>query len=335
MDRSDDSSDRVRDPGTSAATNINSSLKSHHRTADGPSSTQQHPASPSTSSSSTASSTSIHNPTSTSDSSTTRRDRPTPYAQTYSDLVAEGNAIASGMASSRRQQQQGDDESAPIIQNARNSGGNYNSISPSTTTSARTTGAETAGTRHNGAPGEVERVRENQQREAAEREAAEQERREKGRWRAWVEKYGSVELENKGSVARDHLALERTFLAWLRTSLAFASIGIAVTQLFRLNTSLSPRSPATSPSTSSFSPTAHSHSRLRSVGKPLGATFIGISVLILFIGFHRYFEAQHYVIRGKFPASRGSIILVTGVAGALIVGSFVVVLAVGTAGFEN
>lgn len=57
-------------------------------------------------------------------------------------------------------------------------------------------------------------------------------------------------------------------------------------------------------------------------------------MLILLIGFHRYFEAQHYVIRGKFPASRGSILLVTGVAGALILSSFVVILAVGTGKFE-
>ncbi|RYF69560.1 MAG: DUF202 domain-containing protein, partial [Comamonadaceae bacterium] len=36
--------------------------------------------------------------------------------------------------------------------------------------------------------------------------------------------------------------------------------------------------------------------KLRHLGKPLGATFIGISIVMLFIGFHRYFEAQHYAI---------------------------------------
>ena len=38
----------------------------------------------------------------------------------------------------------------------------------------------------------------------------------------WVE----LRLENSGSVARDHLASERTFLAYMRTSLAIASSGV-------------------------------------------------------------------------------------------------------------
>lgn len=132
-------------------------------------------------------------------------------------------------------------------------------------------------------------------------------------------------------------SIERTFLAWLRTSLSFASIGIAITQLFRLNTSLEKthqrhESDAPSePNVQVVSPQAH----LRHLGKPLGATFIGISIVMLLIGFHRYFEAQHYVIRGKFPASRGSIVVVSVIAGALILSSLIVILVTAPGAFES
>ncbi|KAI2618513.1 hypothetical protein GGR54DRAFT_159417 [Hypoxylon sp. NC1633] len=136
------------------------------------------------------------------------------------------------------------------------------------------------------------------------------------REKSWLKHYfagiWSIELENKGSVARDHLALERTFLAWLRTSLSFASIGIAITQLFRLNTSIGPEDPR--------------FQTIRHIGKPLGATFIGISILILLLGYRRYHQGQQWVIKGKFPASRGTIIIVSLVACALIVVSLFVIL---------
>lgn len=113
--------------------------------------------------------------------------------------------------------------------------------------------------------------------------------------------------------------IERTFLAWLRTSLSFASIGIAITQLFRLNISIN---------AGDNQPT-ESQLRLRHIGRPLGATFLGVGIITLIIGFRRYFESQHYVIQGKFPASRGSIVLIAFCSGALIVASFAVILVIG------
>lgn len=180
-------------------------------------------------------------------------------------------------------------------------------------------------------------------------------------YRRMAEKYGTIELENKGSVARDHLALERTFLAWLRTSLSFASIGIAITQLFRLNTTIA-KDDKRSSSSSSSDPSLHQDvvdpldqsllnlltnpqaqaaipaktaQHLRHLGKPLGATFLGVAILVLFIGFHRYFESQHWIIRGKFPASRVSVAAVGLITAALVVGCLIVVLVVSGGSVES
>ncbi|KAF3015606.1 hypothetical protein G7054_g11033 [Neopestalotiopsis clavispora] len=148
------------------------------------------------------------------------------------------------------------------------------------------------------------------------RDAGAHDESEKQGWGDYFSGLWSIELENKGSVARDHLALERTFLAWLRTSLAFASIGIAVTQLFRLNTSLS-----NAPDDGSF------HT-IRQLGKPLGAAFLAISILVLFLGYQRYVQSQQWVMKGKFPASRGTIVIVSLIALALMVVSLIVVVVI-------
>ncbi|KAG0294454.1 hypothetical protein BGZ97_005086, partial [Linnemannia gamsii] len=102
----------------------------------------------------------------------------------------------------------------------------------------------------------------------------------------------SLTLENKGSIARDHLANERTYLAWLRTSLSLITVGVAVTQLFRLQTN----------------DPGHSNQLLRvsEMGRPLGGSFIALGVLFLWLGTSRYFHNQSVLSYGQFPASRGS-----------------------------
>ncbi|PWZ02515.1 hypothetical protein BCV70DRAFT_214069 [Testicularia cyperi] len=133
----------------------------------------------------------------------------------------------------------------------------------------------------------------------------------------------SLELLNEGSVARDHLASERTFLAWLRTSLSLVSIGIAITQLFQIPSIVGDGTKSETGSSGSgylsfqdqdqdllselTQPERRDSQRTTNIaklGKPLGGSFIVLGILVLLLGCYRYFSVQSHLVKGKFNPAR-------------------------------
>ena len=82
-------------------------------------------------------------------------------------------------------------------------------------------------------------------------------------------------LQNKGSVARDHLASERTFLSYVRTSLGMASAGVALVQLFTM---------ADLVSKSTGVPLPAVNRKLQKFAAPLGLSAVAMSLIVLIIG---------------------------------------------------
>ncbi|KAF9951032.1 hypothetical protein BGZ72_007348 [Mortierella alpina] len=128
----------------------------------------------------------------------------------------------------------------------------------------------------------------------------------------------SLTLENKGSIARDHLANERTYLAWLRSSLSLITVGVAITQLFRLQNMNSSLGSPTEPTPELI--------KVSELGRPLGGSFIALGILFLWLGTSRYFHNQSVLSYGQFPASRGSVILATVTVMAVLLACFILVI---------
>ena len=66
--------------------------------------------------------------------------------------------------------------------------------------------------------------------------------------------------------------------------------------------------------------------RLGDLASSLGATFLGVSILVLILGYYRFVQVQRWLMRGKFPASRGAVIMTALVAFGLSVATLAVVL---------
>ncbi|KAK7689871.1 hypothetical protein QCA50_006510 [Cerrena zonata] len=100
----------------------------------------------------------------------------------------------------------------------------------------------------------------------------------------WDKCNPSLTLQNSGSVARDHLASERTFLAYVRTSLTIASMGVALVQLFTI--------------------AATTRKDIQKFSRPLGGVIIILGLITLSVGVFRYFTVQKALVDGNFPAAR-------------------------------
>ncbi|KAH7098983.1 hypothetical protein BKA62DRAFT_585080, partial [Auriculariales sp. MPI-PUGE-AT-0066] len=130
-------------------------------------------------------------------------------------------------------------------------------------------------------------------------------------------------LENTGSVARDHLASERTWLAYVRTSLAIASTGVALVQLFTV-----------AATTSSEEASNHSiklNKRLQRFARPLGATIILLGLMVLLVGHAgllRFFRIQSALTKGVFPAARRVVVILSAILATLIAIVFAVLASV-------
>ncbi len=133
---------------------------------------------------------------------------------------------------------------------------------------------------------------------------------------------------NTGSVARDHLASERTFLAWIRTGLGFVALGIAVERFSQLDleTLIDHLLPDhAKPSRQSRAVAENETHERQSQEQLLVGTLLGTGGGSIVYGVTRYFSTMRMLEKGSFrPAYFGAAglgVVVSGMAGAAYYGT--------------
>ncbi|THU79325.1 hypothetical protein K435DRAFT_698014, partial [Dendrothele bispora CBS 962.96] len=119
-----------------------------------------------------------------------------------------------------------------------------------------------------------------------------------------------ISLENSGSVARDHLASERTWFTYVRTSLALTMSGVC---LIRLVFDDFESQPSSSLDVIPFMSPGGMETRVKAIAVALVCFGIGV----LCVGFIRYFTVQSSLIKGQFPVQSRFVVL--GMAGLQLV----------------
>lgn len=143
-------------------------------------------------------------------------------------------------------------------------------------------------------------------------------------------------VEATGSVARDHLANERTFLAWARSGLGFVALGVAVDQVARQNGRslvLGLPSPSAMPERIVDADDAGGGgAELTSVQRVLasphlpGILIVGTGGAFLSYATHRYFTVMRSLLQGRFIVNKGGVAAVVAATSIVTAGALGLVL---------
>lgn len=145
-------------------------------------------------------------------------------------------------------------------------------------------------------------------------------RRRGGLWGRWLESpyTPALVVKNTQSVARDHLASERTYLAYVRTSLGMTIVGVALVQLFAMAEFLKPAF--------DVGATAKTY-KLQQLSRPLGSATVALSFVVIMQAVYRYFRIQFALFDNNFPIARISTVVSSVVFSAIVVTIFAAILA--------